>query len=211
MSQSQTKGILPLLQQNSSPVDGSNTSVSNESGQPTPSWEAFDIIILAIVFVALTGLWFWSQYAKVDQLKWILQPTIWIVTGALDMAFHFVSGKGFVNANGSIIVDTSCAGVVFLVISSSLTWSQLLPFPRQPRRPVVYILIGILGPYLTTILANSSRIIVSIRMKPLRIPERLSISPESIHLLTGMLVYLFALVLFFLGLKKVLHVLQRKS
>jgi len=155
-------------------------------------WIAQILVVLAVVF--FTKLYY--STASANQLRWILAPTTACVELVSGVPFEFESNAGYISADRTFLIATSCAGVNFLI-----TAFLLLSLSRLLRdRPIScswgFIATSALSAYLVTLIANSTRIAVALRFG--RMPADLDgMSPDQLHRFEGIFVYFGFLILLF--------------
>jgi exosortase K len=168
------------------------------------SWAMAIILVLGII-----ALKWWHRTAEVEALFWVLRPTVQLVSWISGEVFVPISGQGFWRVDGVVLINKDCAGINFLVISLAATWSQALPLPHTWRVKVCVIALCLVAPYLLTLVANTARILAASQfLRYTGIWEHL-IAHRDLHLWLCSFVYLFFLVVFFLGLQRGMHVIRR--
>jgi exosortase K len=158
--------------------------------------------LIVVLLCALAVKLFYST-ASVNELRWILAPTTFLVELVTGSRFKFESYAGYINGDRSFVIAASCAGVNFLI-----TAFLMLAFGRLWRRRSQkeakdsswrFIPAAAVFAYLTTLVANTVRISTALRMHATRF-ELSWLSPEEIHRLEGILIYFgFLLLLFILS------------
>jgi exosortase K len=157
-----------------------------------------------IQIVAILGAAFALKYhysiAAVNDLRWILEPTRLLVETFTSHTFRFEPYAGYLSDDRAFLIAASCAGVNFLIIAFlMLNIGQLY---RERRLSWTYIGASVLVAYLTTLIANTVRIVVALQMLKydLRIGE---LNDEDIHRLEGIVVYFGFLILLFFVTEKI--------
>jgi len=137
----------------------------------------------------------------VNELRWILAPTTFLVELASGVTFSFESHAGYMSSDRSFLIAASCAGVnfliaAFLMLSLSRLWRAGLSWTFIPCALVLA--------YLATIVANTVRISTALQLKqtPLQIT---SLNSNQIHRLEGILVYFGFLLVLFLAMERTNH------
>ena len=101
-------------------------------------------------------------YADTEDLKFLLKPTeklIGLLTGTSSV---YVLGKGYFYSHLNIVIDKSCAGFNFWVLSFlMLTFLGLQHYEGIVKKLAV-ITFALMGTYLFTVFVNTSRIFASI-------------------------------------------------
>ncbi len=151
----------------------------------------FYIVALLIAF----GLKYHYSHADCDDLYWILGPTAGLVEQISGISFNKVQEAGFVNQSLGIVIAPSCAGVNILVIAFCMVVFIGIPLFRGYIRISLWFCAGIMASYLFTIAVNSIRIIISIYTYHAHISYGW-LTPERIHRMEGIMIYLISLCLF---------------
>lgn len=149
------------------------------------------------------GLKLHYSRANSDQLRWILAPTTWIVSRASGMDFDYESGAGYLNRKICILISPGCAGVNFLTVAFLTGALSFLHIFRRHRARFGWMALCLAMAYVLTLLVNSARILIAIALY--RGPfSPGSLTPESLHLMEGIGVYLTALLLWHWLLSRVI-------
>lgn len=132
--------------------------------------------------------------SSVDDLRWILAPTTFLVELITRENFWFESHAGYMSADHSFLIADSCSGVNFLIMAFlMLCWLKL----RKGLKTNVswaFIPAVIFAAYGSTLIANTVRITLAIRLHRMS-PEMIWINPDQMHRLEGIFVY-FGFLLF---------------
>ena len=146
--------------------------------------------------VALAVAWLVKRFyshASVDDLALVLAPTTWLTSGVLHSHFVFVPGEGYLSRELSILISPACAGVNFAIVAFS---SLVLGFGERcatPRRAALWLLASAALAYLTTLLVNTARIVLSVVFAHLA-AHALGLTFQNVHRLIGIVVYLAGLL-----------------
>lgn len=152
------------------------------------------LIIGGCIVVGLLAKYFFS-YFSINSLLFILQPTAYLVEFFTGLPFKYLTDQGFWNDSQQILIDKSCAGLNFWVISFFTAITVTVTFYKKITHKLLNIPITIILCYLLTIIANTSRIVIAIKLLPF------NTSFPHLHALQGGFVYLFILILFYLTLQ----------
>ena len=155
----------------------------------------FFLQLIATICVAI-GLKLFYASASVNDLLWVLAPTTLLVEIVTGETFEFESYAGYMNADYSYLIASSCSGVNFLI-----TAFLMLALVRFWKREVSWAMIPatFVIAYLTTIVANTVRIAVAIRLHRMS-PDMIWINPEQLHRFEGIFIYFgFLLLLYVLS------------
>lgn len=144
---------------------------------------------------------------------WILAPTARWVGLLGGYSFENIPHVGYVNHDMQFIIAKSCSGVQFMIITlAALIFSYTHHVTRNADSPVntmgamerkkgfLWLALCLFLSYLSTILVNGLRIILSIELPP--ILERRNIyegtlTPERLHTLIGCAVYFSSLLIIY--------------
>ncbi|NVO31280.1 exosortase K [Hymenobacter lapidiphilus] len=140
-------------------------------------------------------------YAAADtaDVRWLLAPNNALVEVLLSSGSEFVPGRGYVHPGLGIVIDKSCAGGNFgllsvLVLTTTYLWQ------RGPRPALVLPALLLLS-YPLTLFVNAARIAGAVRLGQLLPP---ALAPGWLHEAQGALVYLFFLVAAYVALRQLL-------
>jgi exosortase K len=154
---------------------------------------------LAVILLCALALKHFYSTASVNELRWILAPTTFLVELTSGVTFNFESHAGYMSSDRTFLIATSCAGINFLIaallmLSLARLWRANLSWRFIPCALVLA--------YLATIVANTVRISTSLQLQqtPLEIG---SLSSNQIHRLQGILVYFGFLLLLFLVTERI--------
>lgn len=162
-----------------------------------------------LVFVLLTGL---SAYglkrhysrATPDELAWVLAPTAALVELASGATFSRERHAGFVSRELSFVIAPSCAGVNFLIIALCTLMLSFIGQLRGVRSQVVFTLSAALTAYVSTVVVNSLRIMVALRLRA-REATLPMLDAQQTHRIEGVVVYVVCLYAIFFGVRAVLR------
>jgi exosortase K len=154
-----------------------------------------------MMLTAAFALKWWYRSATVDELAFVLLPTTTIVGLLANEAWTFIAGEGFLFPGSGILIDRSCSGVNFLVITAA-TFAFVILRHRDAGcgRPLLALL-AVAGAYGLTVLANSGRILTLMGLERIQ----LHLSPAA-HEVLGAFFFLASLLLATLLLQ---HIISR--
>lgn len=160
-------------------------------------FQKYGIYCGVVASCVLAGKYFYSR-ADADALLWLLAPTACLVSGLFGIsAFEYQPQAGFVNHQLRFIIAPSCSGFQFwLVLSAVLGLSFLNRFQKKWS----WLAFSTAGSYVMTLLVNSLRIVLSIRLPELLADTRIVtefLPPEKLHSLIGIGVYFSGLLLIY--------------
>lgn len=134
--------------------------------------------------------------ATVNDLRWVLAPTAYLVETVTGIGFRFESYSGYLCDDRTFLIAASCSGVNFLIIAFLMLVAVRLlrPEAKLPTLPIAFA-----GAYATTILANTTRIVIA--LQTVGVDTGISwFGPDDLHRVEGIVVYFgFLILLFFLS------------
>lgn len=156
---------------------------------------------LAVVVLCAVAVKLYYSTASVNQLRWILAPTTFVVELVSGSRFEFESYAGYVSSDRSFVIAASCAGVNFLITSFLMLSLGKLWRDRSQKVAWKFIPAAALVAYLATLVANTVRISTALRLH--RMPLEISwLSPGQLHRVEGIIIYFgFLLILFMVSEK----------
>jgi exosortase K len=147
------------------------------------------------VAVAFALKLFFSN-AAVDDLRWILAPTTFLVETVTGRTFTFESHAGYMSADHTFLIAASCSGVNFLIIAFLML--VVGKFWREANIEWRFLPAAMLIAYIATLLANTLRIVIALSIRDLNF-ELSWITPEGLHRLEGVIVYFGSLLVLFVS------------
>ena len=149
---------------------------------------------LAVIFSSAFVLKFFYSTASVNELRWILAPTTFLVELISGRTFNFEMHAGYMSSDRSFLIATSCAGVnflisAFLLLSIAKLWRRELSWKLLPA--------ALLVSYATTVIANTVRISTALHLQNSGI-DIAGLNAKQLHRLEGILIYFGFLLLLFL-------------
>lgn len=153
-----------------------------------------------VLFCAVAIKWYYAT-ASVNQLRWILAPTTWLVEFITGSNFAFESYTGYMSSDRTFVIATSCAGVNFLITSFLMLSLRKLWKDRATKIAWRFFALVAIAAYLTTIISNTVRISSALLLR--RMPVEIGLSPDQFHRFEGILIYFGFLLLLFLVSEKV--------
>ncbi len=149
----------------------------------------------AAVVLLAAALKFYYSSAGVDDLRWILAPTTFLVELTTGLGFYFEEHVGYMSIDRTFLIALPCSGVNFLIVAYlTLSLRRLLGDEVTWRSLLVVAVLA----YLATIVANTARISVAIQLRDVA-PMLDWLDPDDLHRLEGLAVYFAALlVLYFI-------------
>ena len=156
-------------------------------------------LVVVVLCAAVVKLYY--STASVNQLRWILAPTTFLVGLVSGIPFKFESHAGYITSDGSFLIAASCAGVNFLITSFLMLSLRKLWRDRSQNRSDMlawrFIPTALLFAYLATLIANTVRISIALRLH--RAPLEISwLSGNQLHRFEGIFIYFGFLLLLFM-------------
>ena len=154
----------------------------------------------AVVLLSALALKLYYSGASANHLRWILAPTAALVELVSGLRFEFESHAGYMSGDRSFLIAPSCAGVNFLITAFLLLSAGRLLRQKAQGGGWRFIPAAALIAYLVTLVANTVRIAVALRLRSL--PEGSWLSQEQFHRVEGIFVYFGFLLLLFVASEK---------
>ncbi len=146
----------------------------------------------------ILGMRFWYGKASLEHLKWILAPTAWWAGILSKVSFSYDPRMGYVSHAWHFVIAPSCSGVRFLIISGAMLLFTYVHRIRTVKGKMVWCACSLGTAYLSTVFFNGLRIAASLHLPYRAKAAGLSggwLTPERRHTLTGVAVYVTALLL----------------
>ena len=148
----------------------------------------------SVIFILLKFLF---SHMSSDELLFLLQPTNYIVEVMSNTESQYVSQQGFYNNRLNILINKSCSGFNFLLMCYLMLIFLIVGKLKNRLHKTISLPILLLLSYLLTLFSNSSRIMMSIMVRDIRL-EFSIINTSWLHQLQGSFVYLFFLIIIYL-------------
>ncbi|MEN3330918.1 MAG: hypothetical protein V7641_283 [Blastocatellia bacterium] len=149
---------------------------------------------IVVLLCAVTLKLYYSS-ASANQLRWILAPTTVFVELVSGTSFEFESHAGYINSDHSFLIAPACAGVNFLITAFLMLAARTLLSGRAQDQDWGFIPAAALIAYLATLVANTVRIALALRLG--RLPQISPLNHEQLHRVEGIVVYFGFLLLLF--------------
>ena len=155
---------------------------------------------LAVILAAAYALKSFYSAATVNDLRWILAPTTFLVELVSGDRFTFESLAGYMNSDHTFLIAASCSGVNFLMIAFLvLTLGKLW---REREMSWMFLPFSAVVAYSTTLIANTVRIVIALQMHASNFQFD-SFNAEELHRIEGIVIYFLFLLLLFIVSEKV--------
>jgi exosortase K len=147
----------------------------------------------AAVVLLAAALKIYFSSAGVDDLRWILAPTAFLVELTSGLQFYYEAHVGYMSVDRTFLIALPCSGVNFLIVAFlTLSLRRLLgdgaPWRSLPGAAAFA--------YLATVIANTARISVALQLRDIT-PMLDWMEPEDLHRLEGSAVYFAALLVLY--------------
>jgi exosortase K len=149
-----------------------------------------------VVLLGALALKLYYSGASADQLRWILAPTTALVELVSGTSFEFESYAGYISSDHRFLIAPSCAGVNFLITAFLMLSARKLLRDQSPELAWRSIPASAGIAYLVTLVANTVRIALALRLRGL--PESSWLNANDLHRAEGIFVYSGFLLLLFL-------------
>ena len=151
---------------------------------------------LGVVPMALALAWglkaFYSR-AGFDELRWVLDPTVRLVTALGAGPFEIEAHHGWLSRAHRFEVVPACAGLNFMIAAYLSLCCGLAHHCTRARQRVALLLGGAAAAYSATLLATATRIALAIQLHDAAWTWG-PLTPERAHLVVGVVVYSLALL-----------------
>ena len=148
------------------------------------------------IFAIAFGLKYFYSTSSVNDLRWILAPTTFLVEVFSGMRFRFESNAGYLSDDRTFLIAQPCSGMNFLIIAFAML--AIAKLWRDGTASWLYLPIALLVSYVTTLAANAVRIVIALELRN----YDLGYDYEDVHLVEGIVVYFGFLLLLFLASEK---------
>lgn len=159
------------------------------------------LILAGIIFILAK---FWYASAELNDILFLITPTNFFVEIFLGTKSTFQENVGFVFENHQFIINKSCSGFNFWMISFILF--TFLTIKNATQRYIILLAIpnALFLAYLLTILANSSRILASVVFQLALLKDSI-FSQEVLHEVIGVSTNVTFLILAYLFGEKIIQ------
>lgn len=142
-----------------------------------------------------------------DDIKLLIYPVKVIAEYVNGVGFHYDSFYGYVQDNGLIRINKSCSGFIFINVLISIAACSIF-MNTKPKQQISSILslgaIAVLIAYIISIIANTSRVILGIKLHQFAL-NNTWFPGNFAHELFGILYFFFFSILFYIIIKKIIH------
>ncbi|BBO84246.1 hypothetical protein DSCO28_48120 [Desulfosarcina ovata subsp. sediminis] len=142
--------------------------------------------------------------AGAEDLLWILAPTARLTAWAGGAQPVWETGVGYADFGRGIVIAPACAGVNFMIMAFGLAALCGLGRLRRLASLLVWLVLSLAAAYLAALGVNTLRIVFSMVLYRADIYSAW-LTPDALHRVAGVWIYLSALGLFFKGLQPIMN------
>lgn len=153
---------------------------------------------LALTVAGALGLKLWFRDAGVEQLEWLLRPTVLLSEVLSQTPFTFERGVGYLDPTQTFQVVPACSGLNFFCIA---VVSAVALFTKRVASQPLLVAASFAGAFALTVLANALRITVAMAVHLHHLSFGWLTAPR-LHEAIGVVVYLSLLMLAAQGLQR---------
>jgi exosortase K len=153
-------------------------------------------ITMLLLFLVLRFL---HTSARADEVWFFLAPTSKIVALTLSADAVYNSVDGYFFSDLGIVINKSCSGVTFWLLSMVLLFFTVLRFCESHFQKLLLFPISAFICYILTVSVNASRILFAVKFNHLF--PNVAQKYAWLHEMEGNIIYLAALMLFYLGVQ----------
>ena len=167
------------------------------------------LLVAALAILVMLMLKRHYSLAGPDQLSWILLPTARLTAWLTHANPVMEAGIGYADFSRGIIIAPACAGVNFMIMAYGLAVFCGLGRLRRFFVLTAWMAFSLVLAYLLALGVNALRIALSMALYRVDIRcTGLLLTPDTLHRLAGVCVYLGALGLFFKGLEPIISAVR---
>ncbi len=137
--------------------------------------------------------------ANAEDILFLLSPTNMFVSILSNSTGVFIKNAGFYHQDLNILIEKSCAGFNFFILSFIISYTLTLQYVNKWKPKLILLPISLLISWLLTIGVNVARITTAILFNA-HLPIS-SAKSVTMHEIQGTFIYLFFLLLFYKILK----------
>lgn len=140
------------------------------------------------------GLKLFYSNASVNDLRWVLAPTTFLVETLTGRTFTFESQAGYMSSDHTFLIAASCSGVNFMIIAFVML--AIGKIWRDGNVEWRFLPGAMLIAFIATILANTVRIVLALSLRDIDF-EVSWLTADELHRIEGIVVYFGSLMLLF--------------
>lgn len=174
---------------------------------PKKQYTSIDYLVFGGIVIYLILINIFNNSLKNEDLKFLLYPIQFIVSLSTGIPFKYYSEYGYVQIDGLIRINNSCSGFIFFNVLISIGYVTLylkgLASSGFKKIFAIFIIVPVLS-YLMIIIANTSRIILGIKLQLFSLNN--SWFPNHfIHEIFGVMYFLIFSIIFYLIIHKTIN------
>jgi exosortase K len=150
-----------------------------------------DVLVAALAALAAFALKRFYAQASASELGFVLAPTSALVALATGAAFEAEAGAGYVSRELRFVIAPVCAGLNYTIAAFATLVLGFAPRTSGTPRKLAWLLAAAGTALAATIVVNAARISLAIALRGAALPAWLS--PEMLHRVEGVAVYLVSL------------------
>jgi exosortase K len=151
-------------------------------------------VMMLVIFILLKWL---ATLVSVDDLRWMIAPVAYLVGLIKGEYSVFIPGDGYYFPSTEIMINRSCAGLNFYIMSVALLHFLVVRHFSRVRHLVPGFAAAFAAAYILTVLVNTSRIassLITLHLGEQFLSETLS---SRVHEATGVVVVCSFLILIY--------------
>jgi exosortase K len=160
----------------------------------------------ALTALAAVALKYCYGRANAEDLYWLMAPLARLVEIFTSIRFDWEPPSGFVSTSDQVTIAPACSGITFLVVCFCTLSFSLVHRYRKVAAKLAWVAFALFSAFAVTLCANTVRVIAAIYLYRADIYGQ-RITPEGVHRIVGIAVYLGVLLLVYLATER----LTRKS
>jgi exosortase K len=150
-----------------------------------------DVLVVALAAAAAFATKRFYSQASATELGFVLAPTSALVALATGAEFEAEAGAGYVSREARFVIAPVCAGLNYAISAFAALALGFTPRIAGIPRKLAWLLAAAGVAFAATIVANAARISFAIALRGIVLPAWLS--PEMLHRVEGVAVYLVSL------------------
>lgn len=166
-----------------------------------PSVPRRNVLQLAGALAVAGGLKLFYSSASVNDLRWVLAPTAWLVQLVTGETFTYEAHAGYMIGDRSFLIAAPCSGVNFLITAFLLLSLRRLWRHRFEPAGLLLVPVTLAIAFLATIVANTIRIVGALQLHRMD-GDLVWVNPDQAHRLEGIFVYFGFLLLLFVFIER---------
>ena len=132
--------------------------------------------------------------ADLSALKWLIQPINFLFSLFTNSSWIFLENQGYFHEHYNMIINKSCAGGNFLIISFTMLLLLWVHRFKTHIHKILFLLLAFITSYVFTIFVNTSRIVILSKIESIQIIRQ---QLQWTHEAFGSFIYLFFLILMY--------------